>query len=232
MIQTERLRAKAAGMGIEVSPELSQRLDEYAQLLAEWNEKINLTAITQPEEVEDKHFLDSLVLASQPEVADSLADVGSGAGFPGLVAGLYKPELRLTLIEPLGKRVKFLADVCEKLHIAADLENQRAEDAAQNALRERFACVTARAVSALPALCEYCLPLVQVGGWFIAMKGEAAEEVAAAQKAIEQLGGKWAETRAYSLPDGSARSLIVVQKVSKTPAKYPRNNAQIKKKAL
>ena len=133
---------------------------------------MNLTAITDPAGIEDRHLVDSLLFASQPEVAGSLVDVGTGAGFPGIVAKIYRPELALTLMEPTGKRVEFLKFACAQLGLAGvEFAKERAEEAARKTWRERYDLASARAVAALPALCEYCLPLVKVGGRMIATKG-------------------------------------------------------------
>ncbi len=145
-------------------------------MLVEYNEKVNLTAITDAEGIEDRHFIDSLLLASQPEVQGSLVDVGTGAGFPGIVAKLYKPQLALTLMEPTGKRVDFLRYVCGQLGLEAEFVKERAEEAARKRWREAFDVASARAVAALPVLLEYCLPLVRKGGLFIAMKGAGAAD--------------------------------------------------------
>ena len=131
----------------------------------EYNQKVNLTAITDPEGIEDKHFLDSLLFASQPEVAGKMVDVGAGAGFPGIVTKIFKPDLELTLMSPTGKRVEFLKYACGQLGLTGvEFAKERAEEAARKAWREQFDLASARAVAALPMLAEYCLPLVKVGG--------------------------------------------------------------------
>ena len=234
MIDKERLAAKCAAYGIALTAQQLDRLDAYARLLVDYNQKVNLTAITTPEGIEDRHFADSLLFAAQPEVAGTLVDVGTGAGFPGIVAKIYKPELELTLMEPTGKRVEFLRYVCGQLGLeGVEFAKERAEEAARKTWREQFDLASARAVAALPVLAEYCLPLVRVGGAFIAMKGaSAAEELEAAQGAIRRLGGRYSQTRAFHLPGGDARSLVVVQKISQTPTAYPRNGGKIAKAPL
>lgn len=234
MIDRERLIRKGAAYGLDLTG-TAARFDRYAELLVETNEKINLTAITDPEGIEDRHFIDSLVLASQPEIGErgSLADVGSGAGFPGVVAGILKPALRLTLIEPTGKRLAFLEMLCGELGVRAEFAKERAEEAARKKWREQFDAVTARAVARMDLLCEYCLPLVKPGGVFIAMKtGTAAGETEQAAGAIAKLGGGKAELRAYSLPGGDQRCLVVIRKVKPTPPVYPRNGGVIAKRPL
>ena len=163
-----------------------------------------------------------------------MVDVWAGAGFPGIVTKIYKPELALTLMEPTGKRVEFLRYVCGQLGLeGVEFAKERAEEAARKTWREQFDLASARAVAALPVLAEYCLPLVRVGGAFIAMKGaSAAEELEAAQGAIRKLGGRYSQTRAFHLPGGDARSLVVVQKISQTPTAYPRNGGKIAKAPL
>ena len=213
MIDTERLIRKAAAYGIDVAP-VVRKLDEYAALLVEYNQKVNLTAITDAEGIEDRHFIDSLLLAARPEVCGRMVDVGTGAGFPGIVAKLFRPELDLTLMEPTGKRVDFLKYACSALGVEAEV-------------------ATARAVAALPVLAEYCLPLLRRGGVFIAMKGSGAdEEIDAAQGAVAKLGGKYAGRQDVTLPDGSARTLILYEKISQTPPVYPRNGGKIAKAPL
>lgn len=232
MIDTQRLIRKAAEYGIDAAL-VAQKLDEYAALLVEYNQKVNLTAITDAQGIEDKHFIDSLLLAARPEVRGRMVDVGTGAGFPGIVAKLYKPELELTLMEPTGKRVDFLKYACAQLGIEAEFAKERAEEAARKQWRESFDVATARAVAALPVLAEYCLPLVRVGGVFLAMKGSGAdEEIDAARGAVAKLGGKYCARQDAELPDGSHRTLILYEKISQTPPVYPRNGGKIAKAPL
>ena len=213
MIDTERLIRKAAAYGIDAAP-VVRKLDEYAALLVEYNQKVNLTAITDAEGIEDRHFIDSLLLAARPEVCGRMVDVGTGAGFP-------------------GKRVDFLKYACSALGVEAEFAKERAEEAARKQWRESFDVATARAVAALPVLAEYCLPLLRRGGVFIAMKGSGAdEEIDAAQGAVAKLGGKYAGRQDVTLPDGSARTLILYEKISQTPPVYPRNGGKIAKAPL
>ena len=175
----------------------------------------------------------SLLLAARPEVCGRMVDVGTGAGFPGIVAKLFRPELDLTLMEPTGKRVDFLKYACSALGVEAEFAKERAEEAARKQWRESFDVATARAVAALPVLAEYCLPLLRRGGVFIAMKGSGAdEEIDAAQGAVAKLGGKYAGRQDVTLPDGSARTLILYEKISQTPPVYPRNGGKIAKAPL
>ena len=234
MIDKERLARKCSTWNIALTPAQLDQLDAYAALLVDYNQKVNLTAITTPEGIEDRHFADSLLFAPQPEVWGRLVDAGTGAGFPGVVAKIYKPDLQLTLMEPTGKRVDFLRYLCAELGLSGvEFAKERAEEAARKPWREQFDIACARAVAALPVLCEYCLPLVKPGGHFIALKGPDAEaEVHAAARALRVLGGQYAETRAFTLPDGSARGLVVCRKISQTPTVYPRNGGKIAKKPL
>lgn len=234
MIDQNRLEAKAAGYGIALTGMQLDLLARYATILVEYNQKINLTAITDPQGIEDKHFIDSLLFAAQPEVAGSMVDVGCGAGFPGVVTKIYRPELRLSLMEPTGKRVEFLRYVCGELGLeGVEFAKERAEEAARKQWRERFDLASARAVAAMPALCEYCLPLVKVGGSFIAMKGaSAAAELEQANGALQKLGGEYTETRSFQLPGGDSRNLLICKKISQTSTVYPRNGGKIAKAPL
>ena len=234
MIDKERLAKKCSTWNSALSPAQLDLLDRYAELLVDYNQKVNLTAITSPEGIEDRHFADSLLFAAQPEVSGKVVDVGTGAGFPGVVAKIYKPDLALTLMEPTGKRVDFLKYLCGELGLTGvEFAKERAEEAARKVWREQFDVACARAVAALPVLCEYCLPLVKPGGRFIALKGpEADAEAKAAANALQKLGGRYAGTRTFTLPDGSARGLVVCEKISQTPTVYPRNGGKIAKKPL
>ena len=219
----------------EVSEKMIDDLLKFSALLLEKNKVMNLTAITDPEDVATLHFLDSAALLTLESFSGkSVVDVGTGAGFPGIVAKIYKPDLELTLMEPTGKRVDFLRYACAELGLTGvEFAKERAEEAARKIWREQFDVASARAVAALPVLCEYCLPLVKVGGRFIAMKGpEADAEAKAAANALKKLGGQYEETRAFTLPDGSARGLVFCKKISQTPTVYPRNGGKIAKKPL
>ena len=232
MIDKERLIERAAAYQIDAAP-VARQLARYAELLVEYNQKVNLTAITDPEGIENRHFIDSLLFASRPEVAGKLVDVGTGAGFPGIVVKLFRPSVQLTLLEPTGKRCDFLRFACAELGIEADIVKERAEEAARKMWRERFDVATARAVADLRVLAEYCLPLVKTGGVLLAMKGPGAEaEAQQAQGALQKLGGCYVQTRAFSLPDASARGIVVCKKISQTPSVYPRNGGKIAKAPL
>ena len=214
-----------------------EQFQKYFELLAEWNEKMNLTAITDESGVALKHFADSLSLLNFVDIPQnsSLADVGTGAGFPGVVLKIARPDIKLTLIDSLNKRLVFLNEVCSQLGIDAELIHSRAEDGARHEkLRESFDFVASRAVARMNVLNEYCLPYVKVGGAFCAMKGaQANEEFKESLNAINTLGGKLEKKYFFELPEnGGERAIAVVRKVKNTPQKYPRQSGKIKAKAL
>ncbi len=236
MLPTGLLQSAAAEYGISLSEEMLRLFSDYASLLVAWNENVNLTAITDGEGIAVRHFLDSLLLlpALSPKEGASLIDVGCGAGFPSLPLKIARGDLRVTLLDSLGKRVRFLEELCGRLALPAACFHLRAEEGAKRPeLREAFDYATARAVAALPALCELCLPFVSVGGTFAAMKGPGApEELEAAGGAIRLLGGEVEGVREFTLPDESRRNVILIRKISHTPPKYPRAFAKISKSPL
>lgn len=214
-----------------------EQFQKYFELLAEWNEKMNLTAITDESGVALKHFADSLSLLNFVDIPQnsSLADVGTGAGFPGVVLKIARPDIKLTLIDSLNKRLVFLGEVCAQLGIEAELIHSRAEDGARDEkLRESFDFAVSRAVARMNVLSEYCLPYVKVGGAFCAMKGaQTNEEFKESLNAINTLGGKLEKKYFFELPEnGGERAIAVVRKVRNTPQKYPRQSGKIKAKAL
>ncbi len=239
MIDKQLLTDCAAAYGVAISPTLAERLDIYARLLVEWNEKMNLTAITDPTGIVVKHFTDSLLAASLlPSGAFSLIDVGTGAGFPGVPLALLREDCTLTLLDSLNKRLIFLEAVCRELGLPATFIHARAEEGGRRPeLREQFDVATARAVAALPTLCEYCLPFVKVGGRFIALKGpDADREQAAAARAVSLLGGTVAHKTTVTLQadtvDPMERQLIRIDKTRPTSSAYPRPSAKIAKRPL
>lgn len=214
-----------------------KQFQRYFELLAEWNEKMNLTAITDENGVALKHFADSLTLLNYVDIEQNsrVADVGTGAGFPGVVLKIARPDIKLTLIDSLNKRLVFLGEVCSQLGIEAELIHSRAEDGARDEkLRESYDFVVSRAVARMNVLCEYCLPYVKVGGAFCAMKGaQANEEFKEALNAVNTLGGRFENKFFFELPqDGGERAIAVVRKTKNTPQKYPRQSGKIKAKAL
>ncbi len=215
----------------------AELLELYGNLLVEWNEKMNLTAITEPKEVVFKHFLDCLLFFKCIEVPKnaSVIDVGTGAGFPGVVLKIARPDIKLTLLDSLNKRITFLNEVIEKLGLQnTEAVHLRAEDGAKKAeLREQFDIATARAVAPLNILSEYCMPYVKTGGMFVSLKGpQASEEIAGALKAVSLLGGEKPQLFSEELEGVGQRSIIKIKKISQTPPKYPRNSAKISKQPL
>ncbi len=208
----------------------------YAQMLVEWNKKMNLTAITEEDEIAVKHFLDSLSVLHYADIQQnaSVIDIGTGAGFPGIPLKIMRPDLHLTLLDSLNKRLIFLEEVCKAIGAEANIIHARAEEySLKVAYREQFDYAVSRAVANLPSLCEYCLPYVRKGGMFIAMKGADGEsELSLAKNAIALLGGKTKQLHSFTLPDGGTRTIITITKVSATPAKYPRRGTKIAKQPL
>ncbi|MBQ2685274.1 MAG: 16S rRNA (guanine(527)-N(7))-methyltransferase RsmG [Erysipelotrichaceae bacterium] len=217
---------------LEVTNRQLQQFERYADLLIEWNEKFNLTSITGREDIYVKHFYDSILPSLYHDLKGSLADVGSGAGFPGIPLKIMYPDLEVTLIEPTGKRCTFLNEVISQLSLdKITVVNMRSEDYARENVRFDF--VTARAVAELNILTELCLPLVKTNGHFIVMKGpKAYQELENASRAIRVLGGTVREVREIPLSSDQTRVLTDIQKTSEHDPKYPRNYSQIKKKPL
>lgn len=206
-----------------------EQYETYYRLLAEWNEKMNLTAITEKEQVYIKHFYDSLTLSFYypADRVRSMADIGSGAGFPGIPLKIAFPHIRLTIVDSLQKRIGFLQTLCEALGLKdVQCVHARAEDAARTREhREAYDLVTARAVARLNVLAEFCLPFCAKNGVFAAMKGPGAgAELEDAKFAISELGGEWMESHNFTLPnhEEAERNIILIRKVKPTPRKYPR----------
>lgn len=212
------------------------QLDIYYDLLIQKNKVMNLTAITDVEGVAIKHFYDSLtpLIYSSIDEGSTVVDVGTGAGFPSVPLLIARPDLKLTMMDSLNKRLLFLVEVCEQLDIDASIVHSRAEDAGNNKLyREKFDYAISRAVATLPVLCEYCLPLVKLSGKFIAMKGSNADsELNLSCNAINQLGGEIEDVKKFELPTGEARALIIIRKIARTPSKFPRHGSKISKESL
>ncbi len=232
---TEILKNYIPGHAEPLSEEQYAQLEKYAALLVEWNEKMNLTAITDPEGIAVKHFLDCLAFLKRVDIPKGakVADVGTGAGFPGIVLKIARPDIKLVLIDSLQKRLNFLSVVLEETGLSAELIHARAEDAGHDKkLRESFDFVTARAVANLAVLSEYCIPLVRVGGTFAPMKtAEVAEELDGARAAAKILGGEVKEPVIYEIPAGG-RSVVFIEKKTATPPKYPRQRVKISEKPL
>lgn len=224
----EQLKKKSEMLDISLSEEQLQQFLTYYEMLVEKNKVMNLTAITEKEEVIDKHFIDSISLNKVMDVTKPLKilDLGTGAGFPGIPLKIAYPNLDLTLLDSLNKRIKFLDEVIEALSLEGIVTiHGRAEDYAKQAsYREQFDICVSRAVANLATLSEYCLPYVKEGGCFISYKsGSVEEELEQSKKAIFELGGKVKEVIAFTLPETDIeRTFVVIEKVRKTPKKYPR----------
>ena len=232
----EFIADQTRGFGLELDELTMQRLSLYGRLLLEWNQKINLTAITEPQEMAEKHFVDCLMpfkFINIPQNA-RIIDVGTGAGFPGLVLKIARPDIQLTLIDSLNKRVAFLKELSAKLGLNTEVIHARAEELGNNPnYRDRFDIATARAVAQLNILCEYCLPFVKTGGRFLALKGpDPQNEVESARTAIKTLSGQLQAVHQYQLPTAGSRTIVDIKKISQTPPKYPRKSAKISKKPL
>lgn len=225
--------------GIELSATQLQQFERYYQLLIEWNEKINLTAITEKEEVYLKHFYDSVMLLWAMPLAEyniRLVDVGAGAGFPSIPLKIIKPDLKVTIVDSLNKRINFLDLLVKELGLDnVSLVHGRAEDVGQNPeYRAKFDLATARAVASLNVLSEFCLPLVKKGGYFIALKSAKTElEIEEAQRAISELGAKLEMVETAMLPiEDSERTFIKIKKTLDTPKKYPRKAGKPSKQPI
>ena len=214
---------------IEISEKQLESFDKYYRLLIEYNEKFNITAITEKEEVYVKHFVDSLLFVDMLN-GENLIDIGSGGGFPALPIKIMRDDIKLTMLEATGKKCEFLKVVVSELGLKdVTVINGRAEDLAKDEkYRERFDMCSARAVARLNTLCEYCMPFVKVNGKFIAFKGQAGEELEEAKNAIKVLGGNLSSVYERSL-DGAKRSLVEIEKIANTDIKYPRGNGKEKK---
>ena len=221
---------------LPLTEQQAEQLDKYAQLLVEWNEKINLTAITEPKDIVVKHFVDSLLLTKAIELPQgaSLIDVGTGAGFPSVPVTVLRSDINLTLLDSLNKRLVFLTELCKEIGVTSTCVHARAEDGGKDKkYREKYDFACARAVASLRNLSEYCLPFVKVGGAFIALKGpDWKEELAEAKNAIGTMGGKVEKVEEFTLPDESKRAILVIRKISQTPPQFPRTAAKMAKKPI
>lgn len=236
MISKELLITSCNSLGIEMNNETAERFDKYAEMLVSYNEKVNLTAITAPDDIVIKHFADSLCLLKYVDLSPDkrIIDVGTGAGFPGAALLCYNPELDITMIDSVNKKLDFIRFLLKELGLNGNVVTIRAEDAAKKPeYREKFDVVTSRAVAALNVLSEYSVPLVKVGGIFSPLKAVLSpEEAQRGLGAISNLGARVDARHKYSIPDGSEREIIIAKKISQTPTKYPRAYAQISKKPL
>lgn len=221
-------------MGLDASRPGVPKVAEYIARMLEKNRVMNLSAIREPEAAVRLHALDALSIFGCLDLAGKqVLDVGTGGGVPGALLALYEPDAHVSMLDSTAKKLAFVEDCCRDLGAAADFYAVRAEELAQGEKRESFDVVTARAVAALPALCEICMPFVKVGGVFAAYKANAAEELAAAEKAIQVLGGRALKPFAYKIPgEAAARCILLIEKIAPTPAQYPRAWAKIKSRPL
>ena len=233
ILKREEFQSSLKERGLELTERQMEQFDEYASFLAEYNEKVNLTAITEYEEILEKHFYDCILPFLKKEMKGTLADVGSGAGFPGAVLKIAFPELKVVLLEPIRKRCVFLEELIARLKLKdISVINTRGEDHSLMH-REEYDHVTARAVSNLNMLIEVCGAMVKEGGYFIALRGNSGEEeIKGARTAFETMGFEEEEVFSEYLPDGSKRVIGYYRKCRKTPKKYPRKYSIIKQKSL
>lgn len=236
MIDRNLLKKEAETLGVLLDDTALERFDRYAQRLAEVNQHLNLTAITDPDGILYKHFLDSLSVLQTVllPVNARCIDVGTGAGFPGAALLIARPDLRMTLLDGTRKKLAFVEEALREIDLDAHILHMRAEEAGQmSEHRARYDLITARAVANLRELCEYCLPFARIGGIFVAMKSiRSEEEIAETQGAVRLLGGKIDKILSFTLPQAGERTLICIKKISQTPAKYPRSSAKIAKQPL
>lgn len=220
--------------GLPLDEGIEKKFEKYAELLVKTNEKFNLTAITDPDEIYIKHFADSLSCQEFINPGSRVIDVGTGAGFPGLPLKIAREDISVTLMDSLAKRVGFLSEVISELKLKnADVYHMRAEDAgADENFREKYDVCVSRAVANLPVLCEYCLPFVKTGGLFLALKGkEARNEVKNAEKALSVLGGE-AENIHDFFWQNMEHSVVIIRKICKTPKNYPRKAGKPSKQPI
>ncbi len=238
MSNIDTLVEGASEFDIELSEDQKSKFSLFKELIQEWNEKINLTAITEDKEMDIKHFLDSLSIfeAGKIYAGLSIIDIGTGGGFPGIPIKIMEPRCEVVLFDSLKKRLKVLDDIIDKLELKGiKTVHGRAEEASRtDEFREVYDIATSRAVAALPTLCEYCLPFVKIGGYFIAMKGpDLEEELKDSENAIKLLGGEVEDVISVTLPSSDiVHNLVVIKKMNRTAKKYPRGGGKPKKKPL
>lgn len=235
-IITEKLKEYSEEYGMDISDYMYRQFELYAKMLINWNERINLTAIVNPEEIVIKHFLDSLLILNSIEISEnaSLIDIGTGAGFPAVPLKIVRPDLRIVLLDSLRKRITFLIELSRALGQDNETIHGRAEEYGHNKqFRESFDIVTARAVTRLHVLCEYCLPYIKVGGIFAAYKGpDIKDEINCIDKTLDLLGSRLIDIKSFNLPFDNKRNIVLIRKISQIPAKYPRKHAVITKTPL
>ena len=230
----ESLKEKALKYGLELTGEEVKKFEIFREMLEKYNNEFNLTAICDDEGINEKHFIDSLLGVEMFTKNSTVAEIGSGGGFPSLPLKIVREDLSFTLIEATGKKCRYLEKVITELGLKnMTVINGRAEEIGKDpAYRERFDHATARAVASLNILSEYCMPFVKTGGSFIAYKGNADAEIEEGRNAVKILGGEIGRIKSAVLPDGSERKIIEIVKKSKTPVLYPRGNGKERKKPL
>lgn len=218
--------------GLSINENQANQYFRLYEFMVEYNKNVNLTSIIDFEEVVIKHYIDSVLPFNMfpPSDGESFIDVGTGAGFPALPLLIFRSDLKGTLCDSLQKRCTYLEKACVLIGVKAEIIHVRSEELGR-LRREQYDFSTARAVSAMPVLSEYCIPFVKVGGYFIALKS-VNEDISAAEKAVRLLGGEIEEIKDYKIPNGDDRRLVRVRKISQTPTKYPRSTANISKKPL
>lgn len=232
----ELLQDAALKFDISLDEEQIGKFFIYRDILKDWNQRMNLTAIEDDREIIIKHFIDSISIC--PIIKDKgskIIDVGTGAGFPGIPVKIVYPDLKVKLLDSLKKRIGFLDEVINRLGLKEiSAVHSRAEEMGQQTdYREKYDISVARAVANLPVLLEYCLPFVKVGGYFIAMKGSSMDELGSSKKALDELGGKIEEVMEFNLPFSDIkRNVVVVKKFRQTPTKYPRKSGKPSKVPL
>ena len=235
-ISKELLKLCANEFDIDLSEEKIDKFDIYARELVNYNEKVNLTAITDPDDIVIKHFADSLAFIKYSEIesGNTFADVGTGAGFPGVPVLIAGDNINVTLFDAVNKKLDFIRYLLSELNVSANVIHIRAEEAGKMPeYREKFDFVTARAVAQLRVLSEFCLPLVKVGGKFVSMKGDISEEEKTnGIAAFKKLSAELYDDIHYNIHNGDSRNIIIVKKISQISPKYPRNMGQISKKPL
>ena len=223
---SDKMKELSEKISIELNDIQVNKFYEYMNILLKWNERMNLTAITDPDEVIVKHFIDSITINNSFDNNKKIIDVGTGAGFPGIPLGIIRPDLNILLVDSLNKRINFLENVCTNLKIDnAKTLHARVEELGKNAkFREKFDYASSRAVAPLNVLLEYMLPFVKVGGYCVCMKGSnVIEEINTSEKALEILGGKIERIEEFTLPlTDIKRNIVLVKKIKNTPAKFPR----------
>ncbi len=233
---SKKMQDYSKEIGISLHVEQINQFYHYMQLLLEWNEKINLTAITEPEEIILKHFVDSMTIASYIEKNAKLIDVGTGAGFPGIPLKIIREDIEITLLDSLNKRVNFLKEVIEQLGLSQikAIHSRVEEFGKNNNYRQTFDYATSRAVANLSTLAEYLIPLVKIQGSCIGMKGpNIEEEIQQSKKAISILGGKIDKIEKFQLPKSDMdRNIVMIRKIKQTPSKYPRKPGMPAKEPL